>query len=166
MNEGETTYFDRSDVLVTTTRLVIVDTTYRLDDISSVTVRATASGQEKVTNDRQRQVAFGLGGIGLLLVIVGFMLLGFLGYDSHAVESLRISDWMSSSPVAIGLLSLGILIAVIALLLFLSSTTTRRFVEYHLVLFTPAGEKAVLASPEIEFIQAVASAINKAKSGM
>jgi len=165
MDEGETTYFDRGNILVTTSRLVIADTTYLINNITSVTTKATDSGQERVTNKNQQRVAFGIGGFGLLLIMIGFFLLSYLGYDADALGSLKMSDLMSSSPVAIGLLSLGILIAGIAFLLLLSSTTTRRFVEYHLVISSPAGEKDALTSSEIEFIDAVARAINEAKTG-
>jgi RsiW-degrading membrane proteinase PrsW (M82 family) len=147
----EKTYFEQGNVSVTTNRLIIRDTTYFINNITSVTIKATNTGRRRVRNKR-RAILF------LIVILVAVTLFLVWPPDADLVATSR--------PFLNGVLDVLVFVAVLMglvafiLLLLLIEVSP----EYHLVISSSAGEKDVLTLDDADTIRQLAKAINQAQA--
>jgi len=162
MSISEKVYFEKSTekgkVLVTSTRFVINDDTYFIDNITSVSIRMSKTGSRKVRDRKQEKTggwAFIISAITAASAFLGLLVLGVYSRESPFILFLACGGVLLVSGLSAG----------ISLLAILSATRTETYPNYHMFLTSASGEKDALISENLETIRSVADAVNHAKSG-
>lgn len=151
MEESETLYYEQSHVKVTNTRMVIGDTTYFIDSITSVRTKKTNNRKIQVVNRSQLNLSLAVLAISILL----FFLAGLIMVVFE-------SSTLSNIGGIVLLISLGL--GAVGFIGGLSARHSKWLPEYHLIITSASGETDALKSASPDVIESITNAINKAKT--
>lgn len=145
----EATYYNHGEVAVTESRLRIGNTTYFINNITSVKTKETRKLKKIYTKMLQKNVAFFVGVVAVMIFLIGLF--------TNVPEMIEPFSFVTNSA--------SLILGTIAFILWYTSSKSKWVHEYHLVISSSAGEKDALTSENSEIIRDIAKAINQAKAG-
>ena len=152
MNEDEARYFEKGDVYVTGSRLVIGASIYYLNTITSIKSFKTNNKTGYYIEDQEkRRNAFLVGAISLLILLIGA-----IGLSTELRGNLELLFFI--------LISLGGIGLVVSFILYMNSSTDEFMPKYHLSIVTAASEQQVYTTENADEMTSLVKAINKSKA--
>lgn len=149
MTDDDQVFYQKGNVKVTESQLVICDEIYYIDTITSLSIKNAWRKGKKEINHRRRNC-----GIGMIIVTGILFILGVVLFNS--------SNFFAKG-LGILMVMVVFLPGIFGMLLILTSEKSEPEAVYNLMLSSAASEKPVVSSTNQQAIEDMIEAINTAK---